>query len=827
MSTPLPKGAGTVTPVDKPDFTNVGDQNQTDPTLLETVMNMPAAIKQAYTAEGVRVEFPDAPEISDMGDDAPGFIESFIPNFKAMMTADDTGKTEIFRNTFKDDPRWGGAYVDKFGLPMIVWNKMPYYVNKPGFSGTDLNSFLGEIVKYLPATKYVGGAKGIAQTVARGATSYAATEAVSRAGESYITPQTVSSRNESIGDIAEQVRDVTALGVAFDAGMPPLAKKAGQVGSAVIKSAARRGGAAAEKIAESIFPRFDPKSLQDSKYPLTQGQRTAELPQGPTPRQTEQLEIEDVARQSASSGVGGVGGGTAIIRGFDDMQLNKIRSDALQLQEEFGAGTIGRDGIYGNIPSAAAEDSQILVSSRASQLREESGNLYEQVRLAPQPPEMTADGIATVARKMLNQLPELGISPSQVVDGPLAREVTRLKRLEKISQNPQFKDQALANVHGYQKSLGVAIRQATPGSPDQAALIRMKSVLDDSIYEGIERGFITGDQEVIDQLRSATELYRQYSGISGKLSAKNTNQRAANKVLETLSNNDYTPQQVTNLLFGHNKFAPNQAMPLVLAELRKSLPADEFIQLESLLKDGILTRAFSGKGGEITRTAIVKNYNDVFNNQRAIIDILFSPAEIAKLKQFRTNVLPTLWAEIKMNPSGSGYTILSALARQQMLSFPNPLIRAGASRFLGGLDEAKMTTEAIDAVRQTLNRFQAPLISGASQALIRPQLREEADAENVLEDLPLQERINLREAIDNAQGTMETDQEPVVPPAEETPVLSAVSSLPLFEDMPQNNLGGAPSGFDASMSPTILPSASDREIAMRMNAKRSGIGSLV
>ena len=49
----------------------------------------------------------------------------------------------------------------------------------------------------------------------------------------------------------------------------------------------------------------------------------------------------------------------------------------------------------------------------------------------------------------------------------------------------------------------------------------------------------------------------------------------------------------------------------------------------------------------------------------------------------------------------------------------------------------------------------------------------------------------------------------------------------MFEDMPQSGLEGMASGFDASMSPTILPSASDREIAMRMNAKRSGIGSLV
>jgi hypothetical protein len=48
-------------------------------------------------------------------------------------------------------------------------------------------------------------------------------------------------------------------------------------------------------------------------------------------------------------------------------------------------------------------------------------------------------------------------------------------------------------------------------------------------------------------------------------------------------------------------------------------------------------------------------------------------------------------------------------------------------------------------------------------------------------------------------------------------------NLPLFEGMQPSGLG---SGFDPSMSPTILPSASDREIAMRRNAQRSGIGSL-
>ena len=48
----------------------------------------------------------------------------------------------------------------------------------------------------------------------------------------------------------------------------------------------------------------------------------------------------------------------------------------------------------------------------------------------------------------------------------------------------------------------------------------------------------------------------------------------------------------------------------------------------------------------------------------------------------------------------------------------------------------------------------------------------------------------------------------------------------MFENMQPSGLGDATGGFDPSMSPTILPSASDREIAMRMNAKRSGISSL-
>ena len=71
------------------------------------------------------------------------------------MSRDDAGKAEIIKDSFEDDPRFGGVFSDKHNNPMVVWEDKPYYINKPGFSGQDIGTFIGEIAKYSPATKFV------------------------------------------------------------------------------------------------------------------------------------------------------------------------------------------------------------------------------------------------------------------------------------------------------------------------------------------------------------------------------------------------------------------------------------------------------------------------------------------------------------------------------------------------------------------------------------------------------------------------------------------------------------------------------------------------
>ena len=152
------------------------------------------------------------------------------------------------------------------------------------------------------------------------------------------------------------------------------------------------------------------------------------------------------------------------------------------------------------------------------------------------------------------------------------------------------------------------INKSSPESFEQSALIKMKEVLDGVTYNKLEQGFVNEDKEMLDQLQDATGLYNNYMGLTDKENIVDRREKTANKILQQITNKNYTPKNVVNLLFGQNKFAPNQSLPLVISKLRNTLPQDQFVQVNSLLKDGVLTKVFSGdNNNQANGSMIVKN----------------------------------------------------------------------------------------------------------------------------------------------------------------------------------------------------------------------------
>ena len=300
--------------------------------------------------------YPDVPEVSAIKD--VSFFESLVPNFKMMMVRDDLAKAEVIEKNFKDDDRFGGMFTDDFNNPMLVWNNQAYYINKPGFSKTDLMTVLGEIIKYAPATKFVNRAKTLKQTVKRGLLSYPPTEMASQTLENALAPETEKMKPKypysvspplvsgevdiDLGD-AMDVATSTAVDVGSDVLVPPVLKTAGKVAKTIAKPIVKP----IEKvIGETLYPRIREsvalgiksvdESLDESKLKevagddrefvtlITEGQRTGNRDQ--------------IAEEMTLRGLQGEAG--KIITVFDKQQLEQIKQGAKQLQEEFGSGQI-------------------------------------------------------------------------------------------------------------------------------------------------------------------------------------------------------------------------------------------------------------------------------------------------------------------------------------------------------------------------------------------------------------------------------------------------------------------------------------------------------
>jgi hypothetical protein len=700
------------------DANQTGDVNlsaidaEEERSLFERIKAAPKAISDAITGEGQDIEFPNVPEASQMEDEAPDFWKSLLPNLKIMAVRDDFAKTEIMKNSFKDDPRWGGAFVDKFNLPMIMWNEKPYYVNKPGVSGTDIGTAAADIMKFFPATKFANAGRGLWSVIRRGALGYSTTEAGSKGLETQLAPEVASAKKKS-GEVTPEslVDDIalsTAIGVGADVVLPPAAR--------LIKKGVVAGAKAVTPTAvKNLFPRMTPEILNTSRFPLTQGQRTSPAydKNASATKQSQAstaITNEDVLRNTKLEG-----GGGETIQAFDARQLDQIRQEATMLREELGSGNLG--GLDSDlVPYEAATGVQNIVTSEANRLKGVASSGYNTVREAVDQPVVTPKGMNETTTRALQAIADLQLSARELADFPkLTREMKILQKLQKLSANPRFKGQPFKLIVGYQKTINRLMRDAATDT-EKLAFGKIKSVIDDSVFNGIEQGFITGNKDLIDTLFASKEAYRKYIGLTGSAAKKDDN--AANNILKMITNPSYDPKSFVNVLFGHNQFTPSKEMTKILKNYKANLPPEKYNEIIALIKDGVIEKAFSGAGRTgVTRANIVNNYNDVFLKNKNLIDELFTPEELAKIADFRSNVVPTMWADpsLMLNAPGTSYSLLSAGRMAGIFSYLArvPVVAAvtAADTVATGLKRKASMGDALRAISQYVNRSNQPLLS--------------------------------------------------------------------------------------------------------------------
>ena len=683
----------------------------------EEVTVKPQIVNGAVVEEVIEEEQPshEYMDMSEFGENVTGYSlldKETYQSLKAAFVDNPWEQSEIYENIFSDDARWGGIQADKYNNPIVIWNDEPFYINRPGLSTTDIAEVGGEVLKYLPAGKWVQGGRNVLSRAKRGLLGYGGTEAISEGVENIIAPKTNERMSKSIGDVALGTAIPTGIGVAADAVIPPALRIAGKAIKGATRAAVKGAGKlsapryqpAVQKAADALKPKEQVKS----KYPLTIGQRTEDL---------QLLKKEDLMRRA----------GPDIIRNFDETQLNMIIKDAEELRNIMGTG----DPLISqadDVALAAGERIQNIVTDTAENLKSQSKGGYNFVKELDDT-VLNVPYSKTLGKDLVNII-KSEVDADTLKMLPSLSNV--LSRVQKIAKTGKFVtkrgNQNINDAWSLQKQLNVLADNAGPGY-ERALIQKVKRQLDSEIYKGIDSGFISGNEEILKNLQKSTGLYSQYMGISGNSWAKTAPEKKANLILAKLTNQQNSPKSVIESLFGHAKFNSKDEMKLVLEKLNKLVPEEQMVEVKALMKDTILLKAFTNRTGKMTRQSIVNNFNNIFVKNKFIIDELFSPEEILKIKSFRDEVLPTLSAEINTNPSGTAFTLVSALENMGIFSWTRavPFVREARE----GLQEIGERARMLEATRQFMLRFDNPLFTSSVPGAIGREVLEDKQQENI------------------------------------------------------------------------------------------------
>ncbi|WP_425405851.1 hypothetical protein [Hwanghaeella sp.] len=585
------------------------------PGIVKTALENGTAIKKAFTGENKPVEFPNAPEVTEAG---VGFLESAIPSLKAGLTTDPAEKAKIIEEHFKRDSRFGGIFQDENGLPLVVWDGKPHYVNKPGFSKQDATDLIAQGTMFAPASKLVGSATTLAGRAATALPFYAATDVAQQYG-------TKVAGGKGAVDL-EQAGTTASFGAMAEAFLPPALRATGKV---------------LRPTASKSLPRYRPGKARDvvesDAIPLTQGQRTRDL---------DRIRAEEGMRQGAYGS-----GASGMMRNFDDAQLAAIEKRADKLVPSgFG---------QGKIPDTGARLQADLIEEAGKQDKAVSVAYMEAREAKAMLDPKTAVSVGKELQSIPKEMQIFSLEGMPQLQGAL----DKLKKFGTLAKKKTLKPVDIAQIEDFRRGLNTAI-SGTQGT-ERAALTRMKSMLDEKLDEAVTNGLFSGDENALGLLKEARDLRTRY----GRLFEAGKHDPAGNAMVKILDEKQASPEQVVNFIIGAGQTqSTSQAIGLVKRIKDAFGPDSEQVQA---LKDALLYKAFTSlQNGEhrLARTAIAINSRNLLDfKAKYLAKELFTEGELKEIRRLTNEVARTLTPADARNPSRSAWAFLDAMQRRGLI----------------------------------------------------------------------------------------------------------------------------------------------------------------
>ncbi|WP_353644230.1 hypothetical protein [Mesorhizobium sp. WSM2239] len=436
---------------------------------------------------------------------------------------------------------------------------------------------------------------------------------------------------ESAADRTQKGLDAIPLGIAFGSAGETLATAGG--------AAYRRAFQGASDAAPGVNPAANVADADQFGIPLSRAQATRSIPQS---------NIENQLRSQGS------------MSAFDQAQREAVGSSVGNVQSR----------IAGNAPvipgqSAAYETVPAALRGKRDALKAASQDAYE---ASVNNPDVLVSGeaVAAIPGFIRGSLDERQILIDPMYHQGASRAMSFIDDYILRMPKPGGDIRDVQAQLRWVENLRAGLRKNYPPvGQDAPALKAISSAIDDWTDEVFERGLVSADDDVLEQLKTARAKWSEYRSMAdprSKTGGKINPQYEAQRAIRNVMDKDLSPEEIGQYLWGSSVANPKNTSFMTAQLLRKTLGPDS--SEWNGIRQSFWLRATRAGDEALSPVKIANNLDSLLNGQGSgVAKTLFSEAERDLMRKYAGVMRNLSPAKEGFNNSNTANRLMPALAR--------------------------------------------------------------------------------------------------------------------------------------------------------------------
>jgi len=618
---------------------------------------------------GVSSAVPPEPKPQSADVDFPPLYGQIIPGLdesdKAKFTAafitnrDELGLAESLKSIRPDtkiDADSQKNITVTFGPSVPELSGKTFLVNPPGLDKTDVAKFFADMLTFAPAAKVGAAGKSVIGRFGKTATGEFATS---------IGLDATSQQLGSDRPLDYKAASIAALtgGFVEVAARPVVSALRGIINKPLFfrngkltpqgEQAARVAGLNPDDLGPALSESFsaltakgvDPFSAGSAA--LSKEFRT-DLTKGQVTGNTRQIETEEAIRQ-------GING--------DDPQKVLLAQQSRQQQQLRQARDAERQGVI-DTPVQAGGIISEGVQKASAKLDSEIAAAYREVGDAGA--SFEGKNLTALLKGVRKGIQEGGLLDSQLTPGSMRvmREFRALSKkvrsASKARDAGQIRAVDFAQFELARRRMGRIIDTIPfTNKTDRRTAVILKGQLDKYLDDAFDSAMFSGDPNALSLMKKARALRTEF----GKRFEVRQGDKEAGRIMQKMLQDNPTTEQVTNMLIGFGDIGGSAKLiaPKVVDRLNTVLGnnSDEMLAL----KEAVLLKIIPDVRGAVSPAKARSSINKALNSAPTLMKSLFTPDELARMRNFETLLRRLELPANAQNPSSSGFRVASLMGR--------------------------------------------------------------------------------------------------------------------------------------------------------------------